>query len=82
MFGIKQTDSSQVHECCLVQTGQKPLCNDKSIERYGYSKQTEKQVKYRREVCRKLKYSPLVYSKISCGLIKIIKLSCIFSVIL
>jgi len=38
---------SQVHECCLIQTGQKPLCDDKNIERYGCSQQTEKQVKYR-----------------------------------
>ena len=78
----KKLIPSQVHEWCLIQTEQKPLCNNKSIDRYGYRYQTEKQVKYRRAVCRKLKYSPLVYSKISYGLIKIIKLSFIFSVIL
>ena len=41
---------SQIHEWCLIQTEQKPLCNNKSTERYGYSKQTEKQVKYRQQM--------------------------------
>ena len=62
MFGVKQTDSSQVHEWCLIQTEQKPLCNDKSIERYGYGKQTEKQVKYRQWEIVGNKYRQQIYA--------------------
>lgn len=37
----------QILEWYLIQTGHKALCDDKSIEGYGYSYQAEKQVKYR-----------------------------------
>ena len=52
---------SQVHEWCLIQTRQKPLCNDKSIEGYGYSWQTEKQVKYKQQAIVANEYIQQIY---------------------
>ena len=61
-FGFKQTDSKSNTWMMFNLTEQKPLCDGKNIEMYGYSYQRDKQVKYRQRAIVANKYSQRIRS--------------------